>query len=118
MTPSSSKDRSWAAPTRRSVAILIVVLWLPWLGLGCGSTPHGTSAASSVRVLRAEGRVYRTQTVETLRRIARDRGFDLVVLEALNPRWRGIGIPRGVEIRLPVGKPKIRRISQGSEGTR
>ncbi len=117
MPASSRTDRIWVTPVRLTVAILCVALWLPWVAAGCGSTSQGTSAGSSARVMRAEGGVHRTRSVETLRRIARDRGFDLIILETLNPRWRGIGIPPGVEIRLPVGKPKIRRIRQGSEGT-
>lgn len=69
-------------------------------------------------VLRAKGEVYRTRSVVTLEQIGRDRGYDLVLLQSLNPRWKGIAIPPGNDIRLPVGKPKIRRIRVRLGGSR
>ena len=118
VTPRASNDQEWPLPFRSVAPILYILVLFLCFGPGCESSPQRAPDGVSIGVLRAEGAVYRTRSVETLQRIARDRGFDLIVLESLNSRWRGIEIPPGSEIRLPVGKPKIRRIRQGSEGTR
>ncbi|MGE4602742.1 MAG: hypothetical protein AAEJ65_07545, partial [Planctomycetota bacterium] len=97
-----------------SLSLLALLVVAP--GCAAGSAP--TSRAASVGVLRAKGEVYRTRSVVTLEQIGRDRGYDLVLLQSLNPRWKGIAIPPGNDIRLPVGKPKIRRIRVRLGGSR
>ncbi len=101
--------------SRGSIWLLLIWMMVP---TGCGSAPSRAPAGQTVEVLRAKGMIYQSRPGDTLNGIARDRGFDLKVLEALNPRWKGIKIRVGSEIRFPVGKPKIRRIQTGSKGNR
>jgi hypothetical protein len=87
---------------------------------GCGQAPvrAGLRVVSGPQVLRAQGAIHRTGPGETLRWIASDRGFHRIELEALNPQWKSVTIPPGTLIRLPIGKPKIRRIHNLQGGTR
>jgi len=87
---------------------------------GCGQAPvrAGSRVVSGPQVLRAQGAIHRTGPGETLRWIASDRGFHRIELEALNPQWKSVTIPPGTLIRLPIGKPKIRRIHNLQGGTR
>ncbi|MEE2890377.1 MAG: hypothetical protein VX404_08030 [Planctomycetota bacterium] len=118
MISSNRFDRTGTRRVRVLRWISLSLLALLVVAPGCGSGPPRASSAATVGVLRAKGKVYRTKSVVRLAQIARDRGYDLVVLESLNPRWRGIAIPPGNDIRLPVGKPKVRRIRVRPGGSR
>ncbi|MDE0961273.1 MAG: hypothetical protein OSB09_10875 [Planctomycetota bacterium] len=88
---------------------------LVWVGVvGCSPTPSVERVP--IAVLRAQGAIHRTGSGETLLWIARDRGYQVIELESLNPRWKGVTIAPGTAIQLPMGKPKIRRIQQSSGG--
>ncbi|PCJ11659.1 MAG: hypothetical protein COB10_08590 [Planctomycetota bacterium] len=118
MVSSITNDRADSRRVRllRWISLSLLALLVVAPGCAAGSAP--TSRAASVGVLRAKGEVYRTRSIVTLEQIGRDRGYDLVVLESLNSRWRGIAIPPGIDIRLPVGKPKVRRIRVRPGGSR
>ncbi len=86
-----------------------------WVGVvGCS---HTTSPERvPIPVLKDQGVIHRTGSGETLLWISRDRGYSVIELESLNPRWKGVTIAPGTEILLPVGKPMIRRVQKKSGG--
>ena len=115
-------DRQRSGAVRAGLAPLILALLsgAVMLQSGCGQAPAraGSRVVSGPQVLRAQGAIHRTGPGETLRWIASDRGFHRIELEALNPQWKSVTIPPGTLIRLPIGKPKIRRIHNLQGGTR
>ncbi|MEE2857373.1 MAG: hypothetical protein VX949_08285 [Planctomycetota bacterium] len=122
MVPTGRTDRQFGGAVRAGLAALILALLsgAVMLQSGCGQAPvrSGSQVASGPPVLRAEGAIHRTGPGETLHWIASDRGFHRIELEALNPQWKSVTIPPGTLIRLPIGKPKIRRIRNLQGGTR
>ena len=122
MAPTGRTDRQFGGAVRAGSAPLILALLLGTVMFqsGCGQAPvrAGSQVASEPQILRAQGAIHRTGNGETLRWIASDRGFHRMELEALNPQWKSVTIPPGTLIRLPIGKPKIRRIRTVQGGTR
>lgn len=120
--PTGRTDQHRGAVVATGLAALILALLTGAVMFqsGCGRAPvrTGSQVASGPQILRAQGAIHRTGTGETLHWIASDRGFHRIELEALNPQWKSVTIPPGTLIRLPIGKPKIRRIQNLQGGTR
>jgi len=97
---------------RWGLGIWAGVVWLAVVG--CSHTPSPERVP--IPVLKDQGAIHRTGSGETLLWISRDRGYSVIELESLNPRWKGVTIAPGTEILLPVGKPMIRRVQKKSGG--
>ena len=82
--------------------------------VGCSQPPSVEKVP--IPVLKDQGAIHRTGSGETLLWISRDRGYSVIELESLIPRWKGVTIAPGTEILLPVGKPMIRRVQKKSGG--
>ncbi|HIA28007.1 MAG TPA: LysM domain-containing protein [Planctomycetes bacterium] len=92
--------------TRIPLALLAAVA----LMAGCGGTPERTVDGVRPGVVVHTGRVHRVLPGETVAAISHEEGVPVEVIHNLNPGLGDGPLPVGTAVRLPMGKPEIRRI--------
>lgn len=85
---------------------------------GCGGPSEVRGASERPGVVRHSGRVHQVLNGETVAAIAHEEGVPIQVIHSLNPGLGDGPLPVGTEVRLPVGKPDIRRVEVIEEGSR
>ncbi|MGB1772560.1 MAG: hypothetical protein ACPHP7_10045 [Planctomycetota bacterium] len=114
---SSSIEFSGRGP---GIGLILGVLLI--LCAGCsGSSPTRGAENPRGSLIPLQPRTTKVMSLrgETLADVAHRTGFEISVLEGLNPSLVDVRLSTGVEIRCPVGQPGIRRVEQRpSKGAR
>jgi len=99
----------------RSVLLAILAATL---FAGCVGPSGVRDAGERPGVVRHSGRVHRVLAGETVAAIAHEEGVPIKVIHGLNPGLGDGPLPVGTQVRLPVGKPDVRRVEVIEEGSR
>ncbi|NCG56866.1 MAG: hypothetical protein GWP35_08165 [Proteobacteria bacterium] len=101
------------SPKRFHVNLLFgVILCLFWAG--CGGGDQSPLRQDPPEILKPQTRIVFSRPGESLEQVAHRIGFQLAVLENLNPELQEIELNSGTQVRCPIGQPGVRKVENGT----
>ena len=111
--PGTFKGIDRLSPMRFDVNLLLGVI-LCLFQAGCSGGDQLSLRKDSPEILKPQSRIVFSRPGESLEQVAHRTGFQLAVLENLNPELQEIELNSGTHVRCPIGQPGVRKVENGT----